>query len=248
MLFRVTFSNDTDEYYKENPKDIRLSLTLDAKSFKAAELQANQTLTMLLFWPGPYEVVSINRIDMPEESRSTELFNSFASTEVEESNRYIDDYNNGCRCEDCLTEVEPISVQTTGTWNQFTNVYTPEEEVEHVHIWKVYNGFYVCANKCGKRIPYELFNEEWKDYDITKFFESVPEEPVKKAPEIWCLDTGIQIVDPDGWDRKNYKESWYTPITRGDFIKRAMMSTCYRWPEPLLDDQEDETPTCDCHW
>lgn len=62
------------------------------------------------------------------------------------------------------------------------------------------------------------------------------EEPVKKAPEIWCLDTGITICDPDGWDRKNYDISWYEPITREEFIRRAMMSTCYEWPNPLHDE------------
>lgn len=184
MLFRVTFSNDVDEYYKEVPKDIRLSMTLDAKSFKSAELQANQTLTLLLFWPGPYEVVSIDRIDVPIEE---EL-----------------------------------------------------EKVEHVHVWKVYNGFYVCANKCGKRLPYDKFFEEWKDYDVNKSVEFTSNEPVKKVPEIWCLDTGIQILDPDGWDRKD-PDSWYVPITRTDFIKRAMKSTCDRWPEPLFDDDYEET-------
>jgi hypothetical protein len=207
MLFRVTFSNDTEEYYKENPKDIQVSMTLDAKSFKEAELQANHTLTLLVFWPTPFEVVSINRIDESIE-------------EVEEN--------------------EEIEVVT----------------VEHVHDWKVYNGFYVCANKCGVRLPYDKYFEDgepsissqtWKNYDIKEFFEPVSDEtannqetdePVKKTPEIWCLDTGIQILDPDGWDRKN-PESWYTPITRPDFIKRAMMSTCYRWPSPLFDEDRE---------
>lgn len=65
--------------------------------------------------------------------------------------------------------------------------------------------------------------------------ETTFEEPVKKAPETWCLDTGIKILDPDGWDRKDY-ESWYTPITRDEFIGRARRSTCYAWPTPLYDE------------
>lgn len=66
-------------------------------------------------------------------------------------------------------------------------------------------------------------------------------EPVKKAPELWILQTGIQILDPDGWDRKNYQVSWYEPITRDEFIERAKMSTCYAWPKPLYDEEEETT-------
>lgn len=172
MLFRVTFSNDTEEYYKKIPKDMQMSMTVEALSFNSAQIVARAKMISLVFWPNLFEVVSINRIDEPIEEEKIE------------------------------------------------KIEATESEVA----------------------------EDWRAHDISEFFESVPDEPVKKAPEIWCLDTGIQILDPDGWDRKNYKESWYTPITRTEFIKRAMMSTCYRWPEPLLDDQEDEAPTCDCHW
>lgn len=66
-------------------------------------------------------------------------------------------------------------------------------------------------------------------------------EPVKKASEIWCLDTGIEVMDPDGWNRKDYDNSWCEEITRDEFIRRAGMSTCKRWPDPLLDESDDYT-------
>lgn len=66
-------------------------------------------------------------------------------------------------------------------------------------------------------------------------------EPVKKASEIWCYDTGIEVMDPDGWNRKDYENSWCEEITRDEFIRRAGMSTCKRWPEPLLDEEEETT-------
>lgn len=214
MLFRVTFSDDTNEYYKEVPRDTQVSLTIEAKSFKEAELKASQHLTVLLFWPANFEIVSINRID--------------------------------------TTEVETV----------------------HLHNWKVFNGFQVCAESCGKRIPYGVTEEEWND-DLSGFThedvsvettgtwnqysgmftpeeyqaagmnsktvepKKVSKEPVKKVPELWILQTGIQILDPDGWDRKD-PESWYTPITRDEFIRRAMMSTCYEWPKPLYDEPGGE--------
>lgn len=39
---------------------------------------------------------------------------------------------------------------------------------------------------------------------------------------------GIVVMDPDGWDRKNYKASWAEKITRAEFEERLMESTCMR--------------------
>lgn len=33
------------------------------------------------------------------------------------------------------------------------------------------------------------------------------------------------VYDPDGWDRKNFEESWAEPITFHEFINRAWHST-----------------------
>lgn len=62
-------------------------------------------------------------------------------------------------------------------------------------------------------------------------------EDFKLAPERWCLRTGIRVMDPDGWDRRNYEESWRKPITRGEFLVRARSSTCMAWPTPLYDEK-----------
>jgi hypothetical protein len=35
----------------------------------------------------------------------------------------------------------------------------------------------------------------------------------------------VMVLDPDGWDRKNYQESWNEHITRAEFEKRFAMST-----------------------
>jgi len=156
MLFRVTFSDDTNEYYKEVPRDMQVSLTIEAKSFKEAELKASQHLTILLFWPTNFEIVSIL----------------------------------------CLGRSEIDKMDRTAVI------------------------------------------EEWND-DLSGFTHEDVSVPVKKVPELWILQTGIQILDPDGWDRKD-PESWYTPITREDFINRALKSTCYRWPNPLYDDVDEQ--------
>jgi hypothetical protein len=50
-------------------------------------------------------------------------------------------------------------------------------------------------------------------------------EPVKRLPVEWQEIDGVQIMDPDGWDRRNFEESWNTPITQAEWLDRASQST-----------------------
>ena len=37
-----------------------------------------------------------------------------------------------------------------------------------------------------------------------------------------------RVVDPDGWDRKNYQFSWYEElITKKEYDERVLRSTCW---------------------
>lgn len=37
----------------------------------------------------------------------------------------------------------------------------------------------------------------------------------------------IRVMDPDGWDRKNFDNSWYKEkITKDEFFGRVCSSTC----------------------
>ncbi len=52
----------------------------------------------------------------------------------------------------------------------------------------------------------------------------------KKRPSwywhiIYAVKKRAMILDPDGWDRKNYDKSWGEPITYDEFKERAMLST-----------------------
>lgn len=47
----------------------------------------------------------------------------------------------------------------------------------------------------------------------------------KKLPTEWEAESGIIVHDPDGWDRRNFDESWATPIDREEWIHRAGWST-----------------------
>lgn len=52
--------------------------------------------------------------------------------------------------------------------------------------------------------------------------------PERQTSDNWSrrLRDGIQILDPDGWDRKDYEHSWYQEfITQKEFEKRFMHST-----------------------
>jgi hypothetical protein len=47
-----------------------------------------------------------------------------------------------------------------------------------------------------------------------------------KTSEEWQKLCNIQVLDPDGWDRKNYQFSWFEEkITREEFQNRFYGST-----------------------
>lgn len=71
----------------------------------------------------------------------------------------------------------------------------------------------------------------------------------KRTPTEWCERTGIVIMDPDGWDRKNFEVDYAISLTRDEFLGKAFLSTCLKWPHPLNDEEqvtweaEEEEPT-----
>jgi len=49
-----------------------------------------------------------------------------------------------------------------------------------------------------------------------------------KLPAEWEVIDDVAVMDPDGWDRKNYDASWNTPINRDEWNQRMRVSTCAR--------------------
>lgn len=47
---------------------------------------------------------------------------------------------------------------------------------------------------------------------------------IKFTPDEWCKLTGVDILDPDGWDRKGSYD-WNLPISFRDFYDKTLMST-----------------------
>ncbi len=50
---------------------------------------------------------------------------------------------------------------------------------------------------------------------------------MKKTSEEWqTLYPDPKVLDPDGWDRKNFQYSWFEElITLGEYQKRLLVST-----------------------
>lgn len=51
---------------------------------------------------------------------------------------------------------------------------------------------------------------------------------------------GIMVLDPDGWDRKNFDSSWAEIISEQEFERRLSLSTC-KWPRRFLDGETQRT-------
>lgn len=80
-------------------------------------------------------------------------------------------------------------------------------------------------------------NDKPIDFSKDPFFKFAIGEPMeiisKENPHLeirldgntWSVLTGIEVIDPDGWDRRNWEESWAKKITLQEFIRRCCQST-----------------------
>jgi len=41
----------------------------------------------------------------------------------------------------------------------------------------------------------------------------------------WCEKIGVLVLDPDGWDRANFDQSWAELISEAEFRARLQRST-----------------------
>lgn len=64
-----------------------------------------------------------------------------------------------------------------------------------------------------------------------------PQDEVRKTPNEWMdiLYPDMMILDPDGWDRSNFKEDFARPLTQDEFEGKFIMCTVgKRWPNPKV--------------
>ena len=53
------------------------------------------------------------------------------------------------------------------------------------------------------------------------------EEDLKTSNEWQKIIPEPRVLDPDGWDRRNFQYSWYEEkITLSEYNKRLLISTC----------------------
>ena len=62
---------------------------------------------------------------------------------------------------------------------------------------------------------------------------------ILRKPCEWCKIFGVEVIDPDGWDRDNFEVSWNTPITKAEFRNRASNSTCTQPSNYILGLQDE---------
>lgn len=50
---------------------------------------------------------------------------------------------------------------------------------------------------------------------------------IKRPSGEWCLLHGVTVLDPDGWNRRDFQASWLEPITETEFRQRVAESTVH---------------------
>lgn len=53
----------------------------------------------------------------------------------------------------------------------------------------------------------------------------------KKSSRDWMDEMKIVVMDPDGWNRQDFDNSWNEMITREEFMNRVMKSTVMLTPQ-----------------
>lgn len=105
----------------------------------------------------------------------------------------------------CRHGIVGLIYQTNGGWS--IGVSLPDELVEYFYEWK---------GTLSDNHP------EWiKELHKTK--------PTQQTSEYWSKTEDFQryqVLDPDGWDRKNFQFSWFEElVTKEEFQKRLFEST-----------------------
>jgi hypothetical protein len=63
--------------------------------------------------------------------------------------------------------------------------------------------------------------------DLVKLLDDANE--IKKTSSEWIKEVGYEVIDPDGWNRSDFQNSWYEEmITYQEFQKRLLGSTLKR--------------------
>lgn len=83
--------------------------------------------------------------------------------------------------------------------------------------------FWHCIEKaCATSLGFDAYCDPTSDLAQSILNQL---EPEKRTPDEWQNILGITVLDPDGWDRKNFAVDWAKPLTQAEFQAKADMST-----------------------
>jgi hypothetical protein len=74
-----------------------------------------------------------------------------------------------------------------------------------------------------------LSNHEMYDAWLTAYVDKSRKENLVLSADEWIASPefeGVVVMDPDGWDRSNYAESWAEKINYAEMQQRVFRSTC----------------------
>jgi len=82
-----------------------------------------------------------------------------------------------------------------------------------------------CDGNCHGCIPGYKVEDQSDEFE----FLIAPEKDTDlRTPDEWLKDPqfhGLEIIDPDGWDRKNFAVDWAKPLTLTEMWERTNFST-----------------------
>ena len=126
-----------------------------------------------------------------------------------------------------MEEMEmPTPCQVCTEWFDLTDGYGSKKWHPNTVICKH------CFEKEKAEIELEEEIQDWVEMkenaecDIQEANENLVRLGHFKTSEEWSKDCEFTILDPDGWDRKNFDYSWSKElISKSEFDKRVMVST-----------------------
>lgn len=138
------------------------------------------------------------------------------------------------------TIIEPVLLAFTGLYDNSCNTEIYEDDVmqfpngdkfvvrceDYVHFYVEFIGEPECEDQTRDFYRIEgatIIGNANLNPELLEVHEDL------RTPDEWLEDDdfkGIIVMDPDGWDRSNYEESWAEKITRDEFGNRMGRSTC----------------------
>lgn len=103
----------------------------------------------------------------------------------------------------------------------------------------LYSDLFECGCHVGHLMPCERFTNKdpyacfpgYKVEDPSDEYEFLivaEKDTDRRTPDEWLKDPqlhGLRVIDPDGWDRKNYADDWAKPLTLSEMWEKVNIST-----------------------